>query len=269
MPTNDMESTLDAIQVFANSANSVRVFEALADGAMTSSGLAEQTGASRSTVARILDEGESRGWIESEGSLYELTYMGEFMIEEFRTYLRTVEGTQQLGEAINYLPEPARELNIRHLREAAVTVPTTDRPDARLNRALELYETGDMYRGLTQIGPHVIVQTLADLVERGQLEVEGVIEAKFIEDILNDPERASPWHTLADRVWVYDGRIPLNMHIIDETVVLWLASVDGDEWEQYGLLESEHPAVVTWAESVYQEYRREAEPLDPALLPEA
>lgn len=264
-----MDLALEAIQVFANSANSVRVFESLADGVTTSRALAEQTGASRSTVARILDDGESRGWIESEGSQYELTYMGEFMIEEFRTYLRTVEGGQQLGEAMNYLPEPARELDIRHLRDAEVTTPTTDWPGARLNRALELYETGDTYRGLTQIAPHVIVETLADLVDRGRLEVEGVIEATFIEDVLKDPERAAPWHTLADRVWVYDGRIPLNMHIIDETAVLWLASVDGGEWERYGLLESEHPSVVGWAESLYQEYRNKAEPLDTAVLPEA
>ncbi len=268
MSTDDMESALEAIQFFANSANSVRVFEALANGVTTSSTLAERTGASRSTVARILDEGESRGWIDSEGSEYELTYIGEFMIEKFRTYLRTVEGAQQLGEAMNYLPEPARELDIRHLRDAEITVPTTDWPNARLNRALELYETGDTYRGLTQIGPHVLVQRLADLVDRGQLEVEGVIEAEFIEGVLNDPERVGPWQTLADGIWVYEGRIPLNMHIIDETVVLWLASVHGDEWDQYGLLETEHPSVMRWAESVYQEYRREAEPLDPAMLPE-
>jgi DNA-binding IclR family transcriptional regulator len=72
-----MEPTLEVIQFFANSANSVRVFEALADGATTSSTLAERTGASRSPVARILDRGDSRDWIDSEGSRYELTHMGE------------------------------------------------------------------------------------------------------------------------------------------------------------------------------------------------
>jgi hypothetical protein len=56
------------------------------------------------------------------------------------------------------------------------------------------------------------------------------------------------------------------MHIIDETVVLWLGRVDGNQWEGRGLLESENPAVVSWAESLYGDYRAEAEPLDPARL---
>ena len=265
-----MESALEAIQFFANSANSVRVFEALANGVTTSSTLAEHTGASRSTVARILTEGESRGWVESEGSRYELTYMGELMIEEFHTYLETVKGAQQLKDVINYLPEPARELDIRHLRDAKITTPSEEWPQAHFNRALELYRTSETYRGLTQVAPEMIVQTLADVVERGQLELEGVIEAEFIEELVDNPEQAAPWHAFADQVWLYDGHIPVNMHLIDGRVVLWIDRAGGNRVRGgEGLLESEHPAVVSWAESLYREYKSEAEPLDPTRLPEA
>lgn len=269
MPTDDMEPALEAIQFFANSANSVRVFEALTDEVTTSSTLAERTGASRSTIARILDEGESREWVESEGSRYELTYLGELMIEEFRAYLGTIEGAQQLKNVINELPEPAQELDIRNLRDARITTPSSEWPGAHYNRALELYRTGDTYRGLTQVAPEIIVQTLAEQVERGELELEGVIEAAFIEELVADPERAAPWHVFADQVWLYDGHIPVNMHLIDERVVLWLDRAGGDRVRGQGLLESEHPAVVSWAESLYGEYRSEAEPLDPTRLPES
>ncbi|MFC7131777.1 MULTISPECIES: helix-turn-helix transcriptional regulator [Salinibaculum] len=269
MTTNDMDPALEAIQFFANSANSVRVFEALANGVTTSSTLAERTGASRSTVARILDEGESRGWVESEGRRYELTYMGEVMIEEFQTHLETVEGAQQLRDVINQLPEPARELDIRHLRDAEITTPSEEWPQAHFKRALELYRTGETYRGLTQIAPEIIVRTLADGVERGQLELEGVIEAAFIEELLDSPERAAPWHTFADQVWVYDGQIPVNMHLIDGRVVLWFDRSGGNRVRGEGLLESEHPAVVSWAESLYEKYKSEAEPFDSTMLPEA
>jgi len=269
MTTDDMESALAAIQFFANSANSIRVFEALVDGVTTSSTLAERTGASRSTVARILDEGESRGWVESEGSRYELTYMGQLMIEEFRAYRQTVQGIQQLGEVVNYLPEPAQELDIRHFRDADITVPTEDWPGAHFNRALELYRNGDTYRGLTQNAPNIIVRTLADLVDQGRLELEGIIEAEFVEDLVDDPERAAPWHTFADQVWLYDGHIPFGMHIIDEMVVLWLGYIEDNQWVGPGLLETENPAVREWAESLYEEYRADAEPLNPEILPEA
>ena len=263
-----MESALEAIQFFANSANSIRVFEALADGVTTSSALAERTGASRSTVARILDSGESRGWIESEGSRYELTYMGEVMIEEFHTHLETVEGAQQLKNVINHLPEPARELDIRHLRDAKITTPSEEWPQAHYKRALELYRTGKTYRGLTQVAPEMIVRTLADVVKQGQLELEGVIEAAFVEELVENPEPAAPWHAFADQVWVYDGHIPVNMHLIDGRVVLWLDSSGGNRVRGEGLLESEHPAVISWAESLYDEYKSKSEPLDLTRLPE-
>jgi predicted transcriptional regulator len=194
--------------------------------------------------------------------------MGELMIEEFRTHLETIEGAQQLRNVINDLPEPARELDTRHLRDAEITTPSSEWPGAHFNRGLELYRTGDTYRGLTQVAPEIIVQTLAEQVERGELELEGVIEATFVEELVDNPERAAPWNAFADRVWVYDGHIPVNMHLIDERVVLWLDPAGGDRARGQGLLESEHPAVVSWAESLYGEYKSAAEPLDPTRLPE-
>lgn len=267
MPTADMGSELDAIQVFANSANSVRVFEALADGATSSSDLAEQTGASRSTVARILNNGESRGWIDSEGSQYELTNLGRIMIDEFRATLENVGAVQQLGAAINYLPGPARDLDYRHLRDAEITTPTSENPSAHIVRWIEVIRAADRYRGLNNIGPDVYMDALRECVEGGQLEVQAVLEAGFF-DSLTDPGRAGPWRLLADGIRVYDGRVPLNMHIVDDRLLLWLAYVDGEEWDVYGLLESTHNAVLSWAESMYDEYWAASEPLDPAMLPD-
>lgn len=262
-----MESTLEAIQVFANSANTVRVFEALTDGPTTSRDLAEQAGASRSTVARILDEGESRGWIVSTGSEYELTYLGQIMIDEFRTYLQTVESARQLGEAINYLPKPAHDLDIQYLGEANIVTMTEDNPHAGVERWLEMIRAADTYRGLTTIAPPIFVNALSDRIKQGGLDMGGVIEASVIETLREDPERAAPWHAFAEYVRVYDGRVPLNMLLIDGTVLLGLDHIDGNLVEPRGTVESEHPAVVAWAKSLYEEYWSEAEPLDLAVLP--
>lgn len=109
------------------------------------------------------------------------------------------------------------------------------------------------------------MRALADEVREGRLELEGVVEAAFVEGLRDDPERTAPWHAFADGVWVYDGRVPLDMHVVDGTAVLWLSD-DRDE-RAYGLLESDRPSVVRWAESLYEEYRAEAEPLDPVRLP--
>lgn len=265
-----MNSTLEAIQFFANSANSVRVFETLADGSTTSSELSERTGASRSTVGRILDEGESRGWIESAGSRYELTATGEIMIEEFRAYMETIEGVRYLGVAIDWLPPPAHDIDYRDLRDAEVTTSTTANPAAPFDRGIELIRAADQYRGLTSTAiPRYVEEIRNRLVREADWDCEGVIEASFIETLRGDLERVAPWYELAEAEvsWIYDGRVPINMHVVDDTVMIWLGDRD-DGLEVYGLLESSNPNVRSWAESLYEEYRAEAELLDGSMLPD-
>lgn len=261
--------SLEAVQFFANSANRIQVLEALADGVTKSNRLAERADVSRSTVARILGEAESRGWVDSAGSRYELTPLGEVMAEEFRTHLETVAAAQELGPVINYLPDPARELDLRHLRDATITTPSEDWPQAHFNRGLELYQAGDTCRSLTKVAPDMMVRTLATLVDSDDLDFEGVIEAPFIETLEANPDRAEPWYSIAEGMWVYPGRVPINMHIIDGRVMLWLVQLYGDEKRGAGLLESTNPTVVAWAESLYEEYLSAAEPLDPAQLPDS
>jgi predicted transcriptional regulator len=270
MSTDTMGPALDAVQVFANSANVVRVFEALANGTTTNRALSERTGAARSTVGRILDKGESRGWIESEGSRYELTHLGEVMIEEFRAYLRTIEGIQHLGEAFDYLPEPAHELGYHHLRDATFVKSTADNPTEPWDRVTELFRAVDSVDT-----PHILAQGVApihtkvswDLWSQGKLEGKVVIAARFLETLRNDPERAEPWvdWARAGLIWIYEG-LPITMHVFEGLVGIWLGELREDEVHIAGVLESEDPAVVSWAESLFEAYRAEAEPLTPETL---
>jgi predicted transcriptional regulator len=257
---------MDAIQFFANSTNAVQVFEALAEGSATSSGLEERTNASRSTVLRILDRGESRGWVYSEGSRYEVTELGRKMIEEFTRYRETVQGVQRLGRAIEALPEPAHSLDFRHLRDADLTLQTDDQPFARFDRGLYLIREADTCRWLASVAPLEYMRGVRDGVEERGVTAGGVISAELAETLREDPERAEPWYAFADQVWVYDGHVPLSMELVDDTVLVWMTPTDEDRWDGAALLESDHPAVRSWAESLYEEYRRGADPLDPATL---
>lgn len=270
MITGVTESTLDAVRVFANSANSVRVFEALADGATTSKELTERTGASRSTVARILAEGESRGWIDSEGSRYELTALGEVMIDEFRTYVRTLEGVQHLGEAVHWLPPPVRSLDFRHFRDAEVVTPTRPVPSEPYDYVAEAIRTANRVRSLVELAMHRYVAIIHERTEAGELSAEVVIEADWFDGLDAGSEQAQFWRARAERgeVWAYEGEVPVNLHVFDEQVVIWLGEQAGDERVVRGVLVTENPAVSSWAESLYEEYRTASEPLDPATLPE-
>lgn len=69
----------------------------------------------------------------------------------------------------------------------------------------------------------------------------------------------------------FTGSASIYAHIVDGTVLLWFCGENqaGADVLVKGLIESTHSAVVSWAESLYEEYRADAEPLDPAVLPSA
>jgi predicted transcriptional regulator len=264
-----MDDALEEIGFLANSANRVRVLDALDGDSASRLELQEATGVPRSTAARVLDDAEDRGWVDSEGSRYRLTSAGEARVSEFRDYLEATRGMQHLGEAIEWLPEPAHSLDYRHLRDATVTTPTEGNPTAHFDRGMELLRAAEEYRGLTQNSLPQYMTELRDRVVRGELDFQGVIERSFVDVLREDPERAALWHDIADRMWLYDGHIPLNMHVVDGTALIWLCDEnhDGEDVIVQGLLESGHPAVVSWAESLYEEYRSESEPMKPEMLP--
>lgn len=264
------DSTLDAIQFFANSANSVRVFEALTDGSTTSRALAEQTGASRSTVARVLDKGESRGWIDSEGSQYELTELGAVMIEEFRAYRETLEGVQHLGEAIAWLPSPVHSLDFRHFRDADIITPTRPTPSRPFDHVAEMLRTATEVRSLVELAMARYLKIIHERAEAGHLDAELVIRADWFANLGEEPEQVPLWRARADRdeVWTYDGEIPINMHVFDTQVVIWMGEKLDEDRVIRGIVATESPAVLSWARSLYDGYRSEADRLDPATIPE-
>ncbi|AGB31847.1 putative transcriptional regulator [Natrinema pellirubrum DSM 15624] len=263
-----MGATLDDSQFLANSANRIRVLEALTSGEASRRELQDATGVPRSTAARVLDDAEARGWVRSEGSRYRITSLGKAMVTEFRRYLTATEGIHHLGPAIEWLPEPAWDLDFRCFREAEVTTPTEANPTAHFDRAMEYLRGSDRYRGLTQNSLPEYMNVLHGRVVEGQFDFEGVVETNFIDVVGNDPERAALWQDIADRMWLYNGRVPLNMHIVDGTVLLWLCDENqaGNDVLVKGLLESTHSDVVSWAESLYKEHRADAEPLEPTVL---
>lgn len=259
-----MGSPLERIAFLARSENRIQILRTLADEEHTRQHLREELEISRTTLSRILNEFETRGLIDRTGQGYRLRSTAEEILSKFLPLLETMEGIQNLGKAIDWLPPPVRSLEYRHFRDADITTSTPDNPAEPFDRGLELIRTADEYRGLTSTAIPRYVKVLRD--EEFQ-DAQGVIEASFFETLREDPERAAPWYDLVETTWVYNGRVPIDMHIVDDTVLIWLGEVDGEEINIRGLLESENEAVMSWADSFYKDFRSESEPLDPEILP--
>lgn len=257
-----MEGALEDIRFLANSENRIRVLSALTHGSASRRQLQEETGVPRSSAARVLEEAETREWVGSNGSEYWITSRGKAMVAEIRRTIEATEGVKHLGRAIEWLPEPVQNLDLRHFNEARITLPTQENPTAAFDRGLDRIDDASTYRGLTQNSLPQYMQVICDQVEAGSLEFEGVIEERFVEVLRDDRERAETWSVIADRMWVFDGHVPINMHLVDDTALIWLCGEDegGDDVVPKGLLETENPRVVSWAESFYEEYLEAAKP---------
>jgi predicted transcriptional regulator len=253
-----MERSLEAIRFLANSANRVQILETLVGDEATRRSVQERVDGSRSTVARILEECQRRDWVDSEGSRYWLTPLGRGMITDFCSFLETVEGYQQLGSLVNHFPPPLFDLDFRHLRDADVIELVPENPAAPFTRSLHLFQEASEYRGLNNTALPEHVKVIRDRVEGGDVDFEQIFEQSFIETIRADEDRAAVWTPLADGVWLYDDVVPINLHIVDGTVLVWLGKTRSTV---AGLLESENDAVLSWAESLYESYRTESEPI--------
>lgn len=263
-----MDSPLDGIAFLARSENRVRVLRTIAKEPQTRQRLREDLSISRTTLGRVLNEFEGRDWIRPTGEGYTTTPAADAILAKFVPLLETMEGIYNLGEAIEWLPPPARSLDFRHFRDAKITTATPDNPAASFDRGLKLIREADAYRGLTSTAIPSYVRVLREGLVQGGLDFEGVIEASFLETLHDEPERADPWYDFAkaDTTWVYDGPVPINMHVLDDVALIWLGEHDENDMEVYGLLESDNPSVLAWAESIYQDYRTEADLLDVAML---
>lgn len=265
----DMESALEDIRFLAASENRIRVLSALTRGSASRRQLQEKTGVPRSSVARALEKAEAREWVRSEGSTYWITARGNAMVSEIRRSLATTEGIRHLDTVIEWLPEPVYDLDFRHFTDARITLPTQANPTAAFDRGLDRIRDANSYRGVTQNSLPQYMQVICDQVDAGTLEFECVVEESFIGVLQNDPERAATWTGIADRTWVFEGQVPMNMHLVDDTALFWLCGADGagNEVVAKGLLETENSRVVSWAESFYEEYRDAAKPLSVERLP--
>lgn len=265
-----MDPAQNALQFFANSTHSVPIFEALDSGVTTSSTLAEETGASRATVARVLDEGESRAWVDSEGSHYELTTEGSIMLETVRDCLQTIEGIQHLGDAIEWLPAPAHGLDYRWFRNAEIITGRPANPTEPFDFVSEQIRGADRIRTLAWTGVPRLTELIKEQSIAGKVECEAIMKANFFDTLGGRPAVVAHWREPVERneVWRYEGDVPISLHIIDDTTIIWLDEQRGEELVVQGALVTGNSAVLSWAESLYEDYRDEAVQVDPAMLPE-
>jgi predicted transcriptional regulator len=262
------------VAYLSRSANRVRILDALVDRSATRRELAERTGTPRTTLDRIVNELEERGWAErTADGTYTATPQGTHIQRQFRPFLESVVAVRRLGEAIEWLPAEELTVGLRHFADATVRRPARNDPVDTVDLMVELVADATEHRALTHLVPPVpLSEAILEGVESGRLTADGVLTADSVDRLRETTERRERWASILEAgadVRRYDGEIPCNLWIVDEHVLIKKSGPEPFA-EAYGVpIVSRNEAVRSWANRLVDSYRAEATRLEPGYFGES
>ena len=257
VPTDALED----IAYLSRSRNRVTILDALASGERTRRELDESIGVARTTLDRIVNEFEERGWAErtSDGA-YVATPAGEHVAAEFAPLVGAMQGVRTLGDTVAWLPTEELSVGLHHFSDATLRLPEPNNTVAPAEHVTGLLREATEFSCLVRVAPPLAFEeAMRDGVVDGRLTAEHVITEGEFAYITGRPDRLRRWREYIEagaNVYRYEGDIPCNLFVVDGVVLL-----SDREPESCAFIESESEAVRSWARGTIETYRTEADPL--------
>lgn len=286
-PENSNEALAD-VAWLARSENRLAVLTALTSPA-TAPGtetpayprreLAGLTETSRTTLGRILSDLEERGWAKrnTDGE-YEATPRGQHVATTFKPMVDSMAAIRHLGDAVALLPvtelaagpTDGIEIGLRHFTDASVSYPDGYDPTFFGRYFADLVEGAESVHWIDYVAtPEKMMEATAAEIHAGDLTGAGVFPKFLIEHFSENPGVGPRRQDLAAEgmsVYEYDGHIPCNLFVVDDTVLIENSQVD--ECPDSTVIETRDETVRAWAMAVIERYIEAARPVDPEELPE-
>lgn len=255
---------LEEIEFLARSSNRVEVLAALVEKPHTRRDLEARLDVSQPTLGRILGDLAERNWVESEQGHYRATPTGR-LVEAGITDLRERLATEtRLREVVEWLPMETLEFDFRHLADATITTPSRTRPNAPIQRMLELLAATDSARLVSHSFNEQKLDRIHDRTVEGDLTTRGVFAEAAIDAIAATPDLRRQLRTLVDaegaEIRVTTDDIPLALEVTDDRTHLLLRDGDGIVRAS---LDTDDETVRSWAETAHERYWSDATPLEP------
>ncbi len=264
MPTVTTDAPLGDIEFLARSPYRVRTLNALSEEPRSRSELREATGASPSTVGRLLREFEERRWIRRTGHEYETTQLGAFVASGMADLLERIETERQLREVWIELPIDSCELSVEAVSDATVTLAEASAPYRPIDRFVSLLEGTDRFRFLgSELALIEPCRTEACQLIADGMRAEIIDPPAVAIDVLEAyPELcARMLETGNVTIYLHDDLPEYSLCLLDDRVAI--PGYDPVSGTVRALIDTGTDAAREWAESTFVRYRREAEPLPP------
>lgn len=254
------------VEYLSRSPNRPAILGALADGPFARRELAERTGTSRTTLDRIVNELEGRGWAErtTDGD-YVATTAGRHVIAETRSYLDALAAIRRLDETVDWLPGEELTIGLSQFADAVVHRPDGD-PIESFDHFTELVREAGEMRALTHLAPPgPIARAMHEGIVDGDMTLELVLTHELVDFLRAQAERRERIQDLfaaGATGFVVSGPIPCNLWIIGDRVLLKKSGPEPID-DAYGIpIESGNDTVRSWAGGLIDEWRAEATRVD-------
>lgn len=261
---------LEDVAFLARSGNRVQVLERLTETGSEPAPLGydprelqEITGASEATLSRILNEFQERDWARrtTEGN-YVATPQGEHVAADFEPFIKSMETNRKLGAALGSIPPDELTIDLHHFQDATIRQQKPDEPIGMMY--LEAYRETTSFYCLTWFASDpALGMAIENGVLNGRITTYEGITASSANPIRDNHKGPPDMRKIIDaggRLFVYDGRLPCNIFILDDLVFI---SSDF----RY-IIESGNETVRDWALDMVERYRVESREVTVDEFPE-
>lgn len=258
-----MDAALEDVEFLALSANRVTVLQSLAEGPRSRSALAEETGASQATLGRILADFEDRSWARPTDGGYEATATGRLVADAFSDLLDALELEVDLRDIVAYLPTDELGFDLARLTDATITVPTETRPNAPVQRLIDLERDAAEVRAFSHAFNEQTLSLMADRATDGTVRFRGVFSPDVVEALASDDALRRHLLALVDAepaaVRVRSAGVPVAGTLVDARVHLLVRDESG---VLRASIDTDDDVVREWADDAFERYWTDAVPLD-------
>lgn len=258
-----MGSALDDMEFLARSDHRVEVLDLLRNGPHQRDELREKTGASSSTLGRVLNELEDRSWIERTGQQCEVTQLGAYVVAGTTALLERLGHERRLRDVWQWLPNELPGFSVEMLADANVTVVDPGDPYGPTNRCASFYREAKWLRGFDAglTAPHHFEELYQRIVDG--METEVILPPEVSQNVgTTYPEKAAQvLHSDAFTLYIHEN-VPLyRLTVFDNRV--GIGGYDPDSGVLSVYVDTDSPSAREWAEATYESFRRGAQAVDP------
>ena len=249
-----MVDPFEDIQFLARANTRIRAIQLLAEKPRDRDELIERLDISRATLSRLLRQFEDREWVTQDGAQYTTTRFGSAMANDITQLLDTATTVRQFQGIAQYLPFDELGIEFHQLRGARITEATSADPAAPAQRVGQLLDAADRTRILKQTIDPNASRPHYEAVIQGKQQTEVILTHEAIDTVTETPETRQWFQEMITNevpVYRYDGSIPINLKIIDETVVI---SVTDENGLLPALIETNDEEIFSWAVETFESY---------------